>query len=293
VPGGSAIKDIGLLPVRFVYDLIVRFIEDDGLASAGYLAYIGLMTLLPFIVFLFTLLGLVGQADYGDTLVRYMFEFMPSEVAFTLEAPIREVVGKASEGVLTISLLVVLWISGSGIEGVRTALNRAYRTRETRGYWRLRGQSTAFVIGFSGVIFVAIVCLVVGPVLWSQAEAFFDIGLEFEINRFPTTIRFGVGNLSMFVFAVSLYHLLPDHRPRIRDVAPGGIAVCLLVTGATSLFSFYLERFASYSAIYGSLGGVISTMIFFYILGAIFILGAELNALLMERRRQEKEKTKA
>jgi uncharacterized BrkB/YihY/UPF0761 family membrane protein len=74
VPGGSAIKDIGLLPVRFVYDLIVRFIEDDGLASAGYLAYIGLMTLLPFIVFLFTLLGLVGQADYGETLVRYMFD---------------------------------------------------------------------------------------------------------------------------------------------------------------------------------------------------------------------------
>ena len=122
----NAILNQLLSPFRFLYDLIVRFIEDDGLASAGYLAYIALMTLLPFIVFLFTLLGLVGQADYGDTLVRYMFQFIPPEVAFTLEVPVREVVGKASQGVLTISLLVVLWISGSGIEGVRTALNRAY-----------------------------------------------------------------------------------------------------------------------------------------------------------------------
>ncbi|MGB0631186.1 MAG: YihY/virulence factor BrkB family protein [Alphaproteobacteria bacterium] len=285
----AAIRTLLLSPVRFTYDLIIRFIEDDGLASAGYLAYIALMTLLPFIVFLFTLLGLVGQADYGDSLVRYMFEFMPPEVAFTLEAPVREVVGKASEGVLTVSLLVVLWISGTGIEGVRTALNRAYRTRETRSYWRLRGQSTLFVIGFSGIILVAIVCLIIGPILWHQAQAFFDIGLDLEINRFLDTIRFGVGNLSMFVFALSLFHLLPDHRPRLRDVAPGAMAVCLLVTGATSLFSFYLERFASYSAIYGSLGGVISTMIFFYILGAILILGAELNAFLMERQQRKKE----
>ena len=288
----SAILDLLLSPLRFLYDLIVRFIEDDGLASAGYLAYIALMTLLPFIVFLFTLLGLVGQADYGDTLVRYMFQFMPPEVVFMLEAPVREVVGKASQGVLTISLLVVLWISGSGIEGVRTALNRAFRTRETRSYWRLRGQSTLFVVGFSGVILVAILCLIVGPVLWHQAEAFFDIGLDFGINEFPATIRFGVGNLSMFVFAMSLFHLLPDHRPRLKDVVPGAVVVCLLVTGATSLFSFYLEEFASYSAIYGSLGGVISTLIFFYILGAILILGAELNAFLMERRQSaQKEKT--
>lgn len=104
----NGIVDQLLSPLPFLYDLVVRFIEDDGLVSAGYLAYIALMTLLQFIVFLITLLGLVGQAEYGDTLVRYMFEFMPSEVAFSLETLLREVVGKASEGVLTISLLVVL-----------------------------------------------------------------------------------------------------------------------------------------------------------------------------------------
>ena len=235
--GGAGILDRLLAPVRFVYDLIVRFIEDDGLASAGYLAYVALMTLLPFIVFLFTVLGLIGRADYGESLVRIMFEVMPPEVAFTLEAPVQDVVGRASEGILTISLIVVLWISGTGVEGVRTALNRAFRTRETRGYWTLRGQSTLFVIGFSGVIFLAIMCLIVGPVLWSQAQAFFDFGLQIDTNPFPQLIRFGLGNLSMFVFVAALYRLLPDHRPQWSDVVPGALAVCGLVTAATSLFS--------------------------------------------------------
>ena len=54
-----------LTPFRFLVSWLVRFIEDDGLASVGYLAYIGLMSLLPFLAFVFTLLGLIGRADEG------------------------------------------------------------------------------------------------------------------------------------------------------------------------------------------------------------------------------------
>ena len=137
-----------LAPLRFLADWLVRFIEDDGLASAGYLAYIGLMSLLPFLVFVFTLLGLVGQADQGAGIVDAMFRFMPTEVALTLHEPVVQVVGRASGGVLTLSLIVVLWITASGVEGIRTALNRAYRTRETRSYWRRRANSSALVVFF-------------------------------------------------------------------------------------------------------------------------------------------------
>ena len=62
-----------------------------------------------------------------------------------------------------------------------------------------------------------------------------------------------------------------------------------MVSGATSLYSLYLERFAQYAAIYGSLGGIISTLIFFYLLGAIFVLGAELNGMLSELHEQKKK----
>ena len=87
-----------LAPLRFLVDWLVRFIEDDSLASAGYLAYIGLMSLLPFLVFVFTLLGLIGQADQGAGIVDAMFRFMPTEVALTLQEPVEQVVGRASNG---------------------------------------------------------------------------------------------------------------------------------------------------------------------------------------------------
>ena len=182
-----------LAPFRFLIDWLVRFIEDDGLASAGYLAYLGLMSLLPFLVFVFTLLGLIGRADEGAGIVDMMFRFMPTEVALTLQEPVVQVVGTASGGVLTLSLVVVLWIAASGVEGIRTALNRAYRARETRGYWRRRANSSVLVIFFSGFIIIAIGCMVIGPLLWQQAEGYLDFGISLGPSQFPEIIRFGAG----------------------------------------------------------------------------------------------------
>ena len=181
-----------LAPFRFLIDWLVRFIEDDGLASAGYLAYLGLMSLLPFLVFVFTLLGLIGRADEGAGIVDMMFWFMPTEVALTLQEPVVQVVGTASGGAL-------------------------------------------------------------------------------------------------FIATAALYHSLPNRQPSWIGVIPGAAAVFVMVAEATSLYSVYLEHFAQYAAIYGSLGGIISTLIFLYLLGAIFVLGAELNGMLSEIYDERKE----
>lgn len=278
-----------LAPFRFLVDWLVRFIEDDGLASAGYLAYLGLMSLLPFLVFVFTLLGIIGRADEGAGIVDMMFRFMPTEVALTLQEPVVQVVETASGGVLTLSLVVVLWIAASGVEGIRSALNRAYRTRETRSYWRRRANSSVLVILFSGFIIIAIGCMVIGPLLWQQAEGYLDFGIAIDSSQFPELVRFGAGGGALFIATAALYHALPNRKPSWIGVLPGAGAVFVMVTGATSLYSVYLEHFAQYTAIYGSLGGIISTLIFFYLLGAIFVLGAELNGMLSEMQEKQKE----
>tara|TARA_R110000868_G_scaffold2764_2_gene19138 strand:+ start:257 stop:1117 length:861 start_codon:yes stop_codon:yes gene_type:complete len=279
-----------LAPLRFLGDWLIRFIEDDGLASAGYLAYIGLMSLLPFLVFVFTLLGLIGQADQGAGIIDAMFRFMPTEVALTLQEPVVQVVGRASGGVLTLSLVVVLWIAASGVEGIRSALNRAYRTRETRSYWRRRANSSALVVFFSGFIVIAVGCMVVGPLIWQQAEVYLDFGIPMGTQSFPELVRFGAGGGALFIATAALYRVLPNRKPSWIGVVPGAACVVLMVSGATNLYSLYLERFAQYAAIYGSLGGIISTLIFFYLLGAIFVLGAELNGMLAEMRDTDQEK---
>lgn len=278
-----------LLPFGFLYRLLLRFIDDDGFALSGYIAFVALMSFLPFLVFVFTLLGIFGQADQGRRLVEFMFDALPTDVAATLSEPVLQVIQHANPNLLTLSVVVVLWISASGLEGLRTALNRAYRARETRRYWRRRLQSTGLVVMFSGFAILAVAFLVVGPVLWLYASPYIELPFDFRSDRFPNVLQYGVGGVSLFLVSSALYHFLPNNPPGWINVLPGAGLVCVMVIAATRIYSFYLERFASYTEIYGSLGGVISTMVFFYALAVIFVVSGELNAMLAESRRDKSE----
>ena len=169
--------------------------------------------------------------------------------------------GRASGGVLTLSIIVVLWITASGVEGIRSALNRAYRTRETRGYWRRRANRSSLVVVFTGLIVIAIGCMLVGPLLWQQAEGCLDFGITLDVTQFPKSSASAPAG-GLFILTAALYRILPNRKPSWIGVIPGAAAVFVLVAGATSLYSLYLDRFAQYAAIYGSLGGIISPDIF-------------------------------
>ena len=84
--------------------------------------------------------------------------------------------------------------------------------------------------------------------------------------------------LGAIVFGV-LYTVLPVTRPRLRDIWPAAVFATLGFELVKRGFSFYLDKFADYSAIYGSLGAVIAFMVFVYIASTVFLIGAEMAAL--------------
>ena len=77
-----------------------------------------------------------------------------------------------------------------------------------------------------------------------------------------------------------MYYVLPNIRQRFLSTLPGAAVTVAGWIGAALLFSRYLSSFNRINLIYGSLGGIIATLVFFYIIGIIFIYGAELNHLL-------------
>jgi membrane protein len=90
--------------------------------------------------------------------------------------------------------------------------------------------------------------------------------------------RTALGIFSVFALVSALYAILPAVRPGWRCIFPGAATTILLWGSAIGVFSFYLRNFGAYDVTYGSLGGVVIAMIFFYSLGAIFLFGAEVNA---------------
>jgi membrane protein len=109
-------------------------------------------------------------------------------------------------------------------------------------------------------------------------------------QRMGLIMRYGIGLGLLFFLTLSLYLLLPNRSLRVIDVLPGTIVSATSWLAATKAYSVYLSSFGRYSIIYGSLGGVILTLFFFYVSACIFIIGAQLNAALMRERALQAER---
>ncbi len=252
-----------------------RFLDHDGFALSGYIAFAGILSLFPFLVFLFAVFGFFGVTEAGTYLAAFIFENIPESVAETIEIPLAGVFQDTYGSLLTISMLGALWTAGAGLEGVRTGLNRAYGSPRQRPYWRRRSQGTFLIVMFAGTMTLA---LLFAPYAWVLAMEALGNGEDIALPW--TAIRYGASAIVFLVATSILYYWLPYQRPTWRSVLPGAGFVLVGSLAFSWLFGLFLSQFGTYEAVYGSLGGVILSLLFFYYLGAIFIFGAEINAVL-------------
>ena len=94
--------------------------------------------------------------------------------------------------------------------------------------------------------------------------------------------RYALGAVVLALGLMGLHRWLPNHQRPLRALLPGVLLTLALWLVGASLFSLYLGTIADYSVTYGSLAGVAITLLFFYLTGALFILGAEYNAVRLE-----------
>jgi membrane protein len=265
--------------LRVPWDAAYRLVmEDEGLELSGYIAFTAFIALFPFLIFLAALAGFLGDQSTADGFIEAMFQFMPDDVAATLAPAVLEVIGSRKGGLLTFGIVSTLWVSSSGIEALRAGLNRAYGVREERPIWWLRLQSLAFVIAGALIIFFLSLAVILGPIVWDLLRPLVGGASEDEAELMWTVARYALATALLWGALMLLHRWLPNTKQAFRRVLPGVcVTVVLWLTGA-SLFSLYLGYLADYSVVYGSLGGVAITLVFFYVTAVIFIFGAEFNA---------------
>jgi membrane protein len=269
-----------MLPARTVissfYKAYVNTMEHDGFEHAGNLAFLGLLALFPFLVFVVAVAGFFAAGQAGDQFIRMMLARLPPEMASALTPRITEIISGPPHGLLTVSILGAIWTASSAVEGYRSVLNRAYRVANPPHYiWR-RLLSIAETLILSFIVVTSMMMLVLLPILWGKIAGIFSN------SSIPITDKH-IAGISLFLIfcAVSVaYYWLPNLKQSVNCVVPGAALVTLLWIASARLLSLYLARFSRLSLIYGSLGSFIATLLFFYVSNIIFIYGAEFNYLL-------------
>lgn len=250
-------------------------LDHDGMELAGYLTFLGMLAIFPFLVFLISIAGFMGASGRGAEFVNLLTSYMPPDFIQSLQPRIEEIVSGPPQGLLTLAVIGTLWTSSSAVEGIRLVLNRAYNVQTPPAYiWR-RLASIFQLILLSILIIIAMLFMTVIPILWGWLEQKFAlVGL---ISPSLTYLRYLLSFLTFFMAVAISYYILPNVKQRWIMVAPGAICVVVLWMVAAEGFGIYLTAFNQLNVVYGGLAGIIVTMLFFYILAVIYIWGAEFN----------------
>jgi membrane protein len=118
-----------------------------------------------------------------------------------------------------------------------------------------------------------------------EARILFEIGHEFGpvILLMWTAIRWLIATLtSIAVIALIFHNAVPRTQPW-HSVLPGATLATVMWFLSTALFGWYLQNYADYSIIYGSLGAAIALLVWMYLISLVILVGAEFNAMLFPR----------
>jgi membrane protein len=277
---------------RIAYDAFIAFIRDDGWAIASHIALSLLMSLFPFLIFVAALTGFLGAQNLSDQVALILLEAWPQEVSRPISSEIESVLTTAHSGLLTIGGALALYFSSNGIESLRIGLNRAYGVAEQRSWWLLRLESIAYMLVAALALIALSFLIVLGPLILQTAKRHFPLLSQFEGPL--TLLRFGVATAVLVVALVLVHKWLPAGKRSLLDIAPG-IVVTLamwLITGV--LFGRYLAQFAgAYVTTYAGLASAMIALVFLYWTATIFIYGGELNAVIVNLRRQRTDEPDA
>jgi len=263
-------------------DALGHFNDDDGWAMASHVALSALMAVFPFLIFVASLAGVVGDAGLADRVADLLFATWPKEVATPIAAEVHRVLAIRRGGLLTLSAVITLYLASNGVEAVRTALNRAYRVAETRTFYFRRAQSVCFVL-MGAVASLALAFLgLLGPLILDRL-----VDAIPALQPLEARLTYGglaVTGIVLLIVLVAAHLWLPAGRPPVLRLWPGIVATVSLWVISAAIFAAYLRRFANYVATYAGLASVVTAIFFLYLIAVVLIFGAEFNAALARLR---------
>jgi membrane protein len=257
-----------------------EFQEDNLSDWAAALTYYGLLALFPALIAMVSLIGLVGDPkSTTDSLTEIITEIGPASAAETFSGPIESLASNQSAAgfAFVLGLALALWSASAYVGAFMRASNVIYETPEGRAFWKLRPLQLAVTLAM--VVLMALLALglvLTGPVVEAVANplGIGDTAVSiWNIAKWPMMV-------AIFILMVDLlYYASPNVKLRgFRWVTPGGVVAIAIWAIASAAFAFYVANFGSYDKTYGTLGGLISLLVWLWISNLAILFGHQLNA---------------
>lgn len=239
-------------------------------------AFFIIISFFPFSMFLLTLIQFLPLKE--SELYMLIRNFFPSGINTYVVSLISDIYVQPAKTIISITAITTLWSASRGFLAIVKGLNTVYGIKETRNYFKLRITSAIYTLAFAIIIVVSLGLLVFGNRIYLFIKAQFPLinDLAVAIIGLRTIVSLAIYT----TFFLLLYIVIPNRKAKLFNELPGAVIAAAGWMLFSFLYSIYIDNFAKFSTMYGSLTAFVLLMLWLYFCMYIVFIGAEINVLL-------------
>ena len=250
------------------------------------IAYYLLLAIFPFIIFVVSLVGLVGQSTYlSPASLDRLKDLFPSPVYDLLHSFLDGIVTDGTLAFLSLSMLGIIWSASSGLSVLLKGLLRIHGRVQQLNVLLMRGLGLLMTFYLVLAIVISIVLVTFGGLLLDQLAQW--TGRAVLAGPFLAIARYLATFVFLGLFFSMLYFLVARRPVRFCQILPGAVFSSSAWLILSQGFSWYVAVSSRYAVVYGSLIGMVILMLWLYFCSMVMLIGGILNVLLQELNQEK------
>ena len=281
------VKFKSLIEGMSLYDVLELYVLGIFKGAFSYrasaIAFSFFMALFPFALFILNLIPYIPIEDFQVDFINFIAQNVPPNTFEAIDKIIMDILNNSYQGLLSTGFILSIFLMTNGVNAILGGFEMSEHITITRGYFKQYLISLALSLILSFLLLITVAAIIVFEVVIQKIKIqnFFsdDISL-IEWGRYAFVI------LMILITTSVLYKYGTKETAKIRFISSGAIFTTILIILSSYVFGIYVEKFARYNELYGSIGTLLVLMFYIWINCMVLLLGFELNAAINKLKRK-------
>ena len=277
----SSLEGLSLYDIVELY--VLGILKGAFSYRASAVAFSFFMALFPFALFILNLIPYIPIENFQDDFLFFVEKGVPPNTYEAIELIIKDIMNTSYKNLLSSGFILSIFLMTNGVNAILGGFEMSTHITITRGFFRQYFIALAISITLSLILIITVASIVIFEVLIQK------IKLKGLINNDVHLIEWGRYLFVVLMILITtsiLYKFGTTETKNISFISYGAVFTTLLIVLTSYIFGIYVERFARYNELYGSIGTLLVLMFYIWINCMVLLLGFELNATINKLKRK-------
>jgi membrane protein len=291
---GYSVQHMNTAELKDKTVLVLEQLRDvDVPTRAAAVSYFAMLASIPLLAVVLTLsaqflpdLSSITSVGTGDLTTKELnsalTRLLPVEANEIIKSEIARLQSKPPVGLLSIGLLLSLWTASNAHVALLNAMYQIYGERNEKSFVKLHLEAVAATLLFAVILIIALIGIIAVPAVINF------LNLDYFAGSLMTVAQWAMLYFVVLMGFEANYRFGPCSKLTARRISKGSFFGATMFLIASVGFQLYVQKFGSYSSVYGSLGGAVVFLVWMWMLSACLLIGCAINKVLDDQCRAER-----